>query len=210
MKNRNALSDQYFKKHPLQARCGAAFVYMQLTMDEELEREFKEQMKNHPMQPKNKDDQAEIDAAEDKDTLFRLMRRKMIAANRDALRHKILRHEEDMMPLIKKRLPTSRVDSFIDDSVWVFGFSRENPTPWILDHLQEIDDLFVRSQLDLILGLRGGEEVVPFLMDEVDFFEDDAIEDKMLVQGPLHGLYHIWLNDVQARTGQMASAGSKR
>ena len=48
------------------------------------------------------------------------------------------------------------------------------------------------------------------MMDEVDFFEDDAIEDKMLVQGPLHGLYHIWLNDVQARTGQMASAGSKR
>lgn len=191
MKNMEVLSNHYFKKHPLNPRSGAGFVYMQLTMPPRMEKEMKEEMKDFKPSEKDKEDRRKIEAADDKDALFRLMRTPMIGANRDALRHKLLDYQEDMMPLIKKRLLTTKNDSFIDDSIWFLGHCKENPTGWILENYSSLDDHFIRSQLCVVLGIRGDVNVVPFLMEQEEFYETENIK-KGLEQGPLFGLRHMW------------------
>ena len=105
--------------------------------------QMREQMKNMSLTDKDREHEKAIAQAESKDEIFRLMRTKMIGANRELLHRKLGEHEEDVLAIIKEHIVTTKNDAFIDNAVWFLGVCKEDCTNWIWTHLNQVDDLFL-------------------------------------------------------------------
>ncbi len=65
-----------------------------------------------------------------------------------------------------------------------------NALGWILQCYSDVYDPYARSMLCLVLGFRADPEAIPFLMQQVDFFEK-RFPSETYDQGPLMALYEI-------------------
>ncbi len=194
------ISDGYFEQHRINPRSGAGFMYILMTSPPHVMEQMREQMKNMPLTDKDRVHEKAIAQAESKDEIFRLMRTKMIGANRELLHRKLGEHEEDVLAIIKEHIVTTKNDAFIDNAVWFLGVCKEDCTNWIWTHLNQVDDLFLQSLLCMILGIRGDESFIPFLKEKVDYFES-AFPGKGLEQGSLFGLRHMQARMAMAQQG---------
>ncbi len=59
-----------------------------------------------------------------------------------------------------------------------------------MEHSNEVRDPYARSMLYLVLGFRADTDAIPFLMQQVDFFEK-RFPDTTYDQAPLMALYEI-------------------
>lgn len=110
----------------------------------------------------------EIDSA---DALVNLMRRPMVLENKILLMSKLILHEADAMPLIRKRILTSGVYAYAETATEFMVRCTEDSCAWILQNYKSIRNPYMQSMLLLVMGYRGTEEMVPILMNETLRFE---------------------------------------
>lgn len=180
------LDKKYFEKHPLKEFSVARFEYSLYEMPEV------EKLANKAFKPDSNDlrDEAMIEAADTPDELLKCMRKGLLGSNRRKLREKVLAHEAEMKPLIKKRAITNLQDFFIENTLYFFLHCEENCCDWIMEQYDNMHSEYLKSQLCLVLGFRGDSSAVPFLMKEVERYER-WYPDKDYDQGPLLALYEL-------------------
>lgn len=134
--------------------------------------------------------QDEIQRETDPEMLLTWMRRDIFGANKIILRRRALEFEEAIMPLVKRRLLTSFVDSFIENAVRLFVHSEQNTTEWIIEHFNDIRNPYAQSMLCLVLGFRADEAHIPWLLDVHRAMKNDY-PGESFDQGPLLALYEL-------------------
>lgn len=184
------LSKEYIEEHPLNM-ISSPHMFWMLICNEEFRTELKERDKEGHSDPLQEDLEKAIEGETDPKVLFRYMRKMLDNINRGILMKQIYENEEEMMPILKKHILTSRVDHFIERTTEAFIFGKENPAEWIREHYFEVAEPYTQSLLCLVLGYRGSDKDVPFLKEEVDrlnVYGEEKKEDA-LDQGPLIALY---------------------
>ncbi len=180
------LSKKYFASHPLKELSAARFEYSLYTMA------GIEKIISDRFTPNLKDlqDEAIIDSAVKPEELLQCMRKGISGSNKQKLRNRVLDNEAEMKPLIQRRAITSLQDIFIENVLHFFLHCKENCCYWIIQQYDNICSEYMKSMLCLVLGFRGDVSAVPFLMKEVERFEQ-CYPDKSYEQGPLLALYEL-------------------
>ena len=118
---------------------------------------------------------------------FKLMRKPMTGMNRSKLRNRLLENEEMLMPLIKEKALKNGQDYFIENAFYFFAHAEEDCCNWIMSNFNDFRNEYMKSMLCLVLGIRGKEDVIPFLKSQVGRFIMDY-PDELFEQGPLYGM----------------------
>ena len=174
----------YLQKHPIEAYSAAMIMQDQIVRKEdwdEIERESYgadwDRLRSEYRQ-------------ESADGLFRLMRCDGSKVCHFLVVEAVLEREEEMLPIIKRRLLTTCNEFFVEAAARFLADCKENCAQWILAHYGEVRSPFMQSALCLILGLRADLSVADFLFREVEGFER-MYPDEMYEQGPLLGLDNL-------------------
>lgn len=139
------------------------------------------------IQPGEEALEAEIQKCTDAKQLVKYMRRPMSEPCHAVLIKRALLLEQEVLPLAEDLALRSVQDEFLDSFVEFVLYTRKNPSPWIMEHYSEIRSDFLRSQLCVVLGLRGTPKYIPFLLEEVDHLKGKDPSDP-LEQGPIVAL----------------------
>ena len=74
--------------------------------------------------------------------------------------------------------------------VWFMARCEENRSEWILQNYEAVREIYARSMLCLVLGFRADTAVIPFLMRQIERFEQQFPRDSF-EQAPLLALYEL-------------------
>lgn len=124
-----------------------------------------------------------IESAVLPDEMLRLMRKGLSGSNRSFLREKILEHEQELLPLIKEKCIRNKQDIFIENALHFFMLSNTNCCDWIMETYPQFHSEYLKSLFCLVLGMRGDESMIPFLMEEARRMEREY-PDEFYDQGP--------------------------
>lgn len=172
----------FLKSHPIKKFSSAKLEYS-LMLDNEFEKNVDKFMLSHNMNSEVEQIKSTIEAAS-VDELVNLMRKALMGNNRSILINRLLENEFAVMPLIKKKALTNMQDHFIECCVRFMNMCEENPCNWIIENYNQFKSEYLKSMLCLVLGFRGNESVIPFLMSETDRFSKFYPEENF-EQGPL-------------------------
>lgn len=145
--------------------------------------------KNEPSE-KDLKDKEEIEAAVDADTLVRLMRRKMSAANTELLRERLLRVQKVVNVPIMEKLYTSGQEVFALNALHYLLHADANYSIFLYKEYEEIRSEFMKSMICLVLGIRGAKEMLPMLMQEAKRMSVHFPQEQ-LYQGPVIGAMEL-------------------
>lgn len=172
----------FLKAHPIESISAARLEYSMLT-DHEFDKKVEKSLSSHDMDNEAEQIKSNIEAAS-ADELVNLMRKPLMGKGRSILMSRLLENEAAVMPLIKKRALTTMQDDFIECCVRFMNMCEENPCIWITENYNKFKSEYLKSMLCLVLGFRGDEAMLPFLMSETDrfgkFYPNESFE-----QGPL-------------------------
>ena len=70
------------------------------------------------------------------------------------------------------------------------GQGEENCSEWILQNYEAVREIYARSMLCLVLGFRADTAVIPFLMRQIERFEQQFPRDSF-ERAPLLALYEL-------------------
>lgn len=133
-----------------------------------------------------------IEQTEDANALVKLMRKHLCAVNRDALRIRLLKHEQEVLPLIKEKAMTTMQDDFIENAIYVLLRCRENCSAWILEQYEEFRSEYLKSLLCLVLGFKGEKELISFMMRETDRYVREY-PGEYFEQGPVLAVQELYV-----------------
>lgn len=131
-----------------------------------------------------------ISQAETEKDFFRLMRKPLSWENQELLVEKMVPREEQLAPFILEKSLRNMQDNFVETATSFFMRARQDYSPWILEHYDEIQNAYMKSMYCMILGMRGDESIAPFLETEYANFEAFC-PGQGFEQGPLIGLHEI-------------------
>ena len=110
--------------------------------------------------------------------------------NRGVLIKKALEFEEVLLPMVVEKLIRSYHDIFIENSIDLLAKSYKDYTPLLKEKYAEIRSPYVQSLVCLIIGLRGEEDTIPWILDR--FFEMKKLyPGETYDQGPLLALHEL-------------------
>lgn len=179
--NKNKLK-LFLRSHPIKKFSAARLEY-RLMMDYEFEENVEEFLSSHNINNEAEQIKSTIEAAS-VDELVNLMRKSLMGNSRSILINRLLENETAVMPLIKKRALTNMQDRFIECCVRFLNMCEENPSDWIIENYNGFKSEYLKSMLCLVLGFRGDESMLPFLMSETDRFSKYYPKESF-EQGPL-------------------------
>lgn len=177
-------TSSYLQEHPISKFSGAMIIQDQIEFKEDWE-ELEKKRYGEDLEGIRREYRKE-----NADGLFRLMRSDGGKISHFSVVKAALEREEEMFPMIKRRLLTTLNDWFIEDATLFLAWSKENCTQWILENYEEVRSPYMKSNLCLILGGRAALSVADFLFGQVDRFEKEYPEE-LYEQGPLLGLEHL-------------------
>lgn len=122
--------------------------------------------------------------------IMRLLRTDVSACNKSALREKALSYEDAILPEIKRRILTTQLDVFVENALHIFVRCKDNPSEWLIAHLDDIRSPYARSMMCLALGFRADLSAVSFLMRHFKALRDLSHDD-LFEQGPLLALSEL-------------------
>ena len=117
------------------------------------------------------------------DGLLRLMRKSLSGKNASLLREKIVDHEQELLPLIKEKCIRNKQDVFIENALHFFMMSNTDCCDWIMEAYSQFQSEYLKSMFCLVLGMRGDESMIPFLMNEARRMKKEY-PDEFYDQGP--------------------------
>ncbi len=131
-----------------------------------------------------------IQSEQNPEEIFQLLRKKIDVVNRVDLIKRALEFEEVLLPMVTEKLMRSNHDIFIENSIRLLARSKKDYSPLLKEQYAEIRSPYVQSLVCLILGFRGEEATVPWMMDE--FYEMKKMHpNETYNQGPLLALHEL-------------------
>jgi len=128
-----------------------------------------------------------IRACNEPDAIFKLLRKDFEVISGAVLVEKALEYEDEIMPKVVEKLIRNSHDTFIENAIKLLAKSRENYSNQLIERFAEIRSSYVRSLVCLVIGLRAGEEAVPWMMERYLEMKKVGTEDNC-EQGPLLAL----------------------
>ena len=131
-----------------------------------------------------------IQSEQNSEMIFQLLRKKTEMVNRGLLVKKALEFKEVLLPMVVEKLIRSCHDIFIENSIELLVKSNKDYTQLLKERYAEIRSPYAKSLICLILGLRGSEDTIPWMMDR--FFEMKRLyPGETYDQGPLLALHEL-------------------
>lgn len=129
-----------------------------------------------------------INKAED---VVSYMRRIKAPSNYSILMQKAIEYQDDVVPLIWKRICTSAHDVFIECTAVLLANADNKYTEQLYDFFPNIRNTYARSVLCIVFGVKQKEEYAQLLMEQFKKIKEES-PDEDYEQGPLLALYLIY------------------
>lgn len=191
------LTKDYFHRHPVKEHSAARLMYSMLLMPEVISSMEKmlPELRGLAAQrgialPDSTQQMVELEQEEDTGRLLRMLRQELTPDVRGALLKKLLKREEEALPEVRRLILRTFNDNAIENCVRFMTQCEENCSDWILQNYEKVWEPYARSMLCLVLGFRAGTGVIPFLMRQVERFEQQ-FSGHSFEQAPLLALYEI-------------------
>lgn len=191
---RKLLSKKFFRDNPYTEGTAQQVAYT-LLLSEEVEETARDIILEEGHLTKKRleqiaQEEAMIQAEEDPEKIFNLLRKNLDSVNCLVLINKALDYEEEILPKVAEKLIRSDHDTFIENAVRLLARSKTDYTALLRERFDEIRSPYVKSLVCLVLGFRGGEDTIPWMMDRYwELQEKYPMED--YDQGPLLALYEL-------------------
>ena len=131
-----------------------------------------------------------IQSEQNPEEIFQLLRKKIDGVNRVDLIKKALEFEEVLLPMVMEKLMRNYHDIFIENSIRLLARSKKDYSPVLKEQYADIRSPYVQSLVCLILGFRGQEDTIPWMLDR--FFEMKKLyQGETYDQGPLLALHEL-------------------
>ena len=170
----------------------AADIEYSLNVNPEIQKAASKAM--NEIRPETEEEKAlrkKIAECNDPSGLVDLMRKPMPLTIRTELRCKLIENEDSVAELIKAKCMRNSFDIFIENAVNFFIKSKRNYSDWIVENYFLFHNEYMRAMLCLVLGFRGEVELIPFLMDEAERFEDNY-PDELYERGPVLAVQELY------------------
>lgn len=188
-KNMTAKLPEEYKDNQIEYTSPAYVRYM-LETDEQMKAEFKERMESYPELPQDREIRETLESLSTADDFFRRMRRELREQGKAVLQKELLKKEELVADMIKKRALTNLIDVFVDQATHFFINCKEDPCEWIMENYEKIRNPYTQSMMCLVLGFRGNESHIDFLLRQ----EQDLLRrfpEESFDQGPVVAVYML-------------------
>lgn len=191
---RKLLTKKFFKDNPYREHSVQRFVYSAL-LYKGMEDDVSKILMEHG---KFGEDRLEaiarekdmILAEQNPGAIFQFLRKKLDGTNRPVLIERALEFEGEILPMVVEKLVRSNHDTFIDNAIRLLAWSEKDYSPLLLERYAEFRSPYVQSLICLILGFRGKEDIIPWMLDK--FFEmKKCYPDETYDQGPLLALHEL-------------------
>lgn len=191
---RALVSKKFFRDHPYAENSVQRFVYSTL-LCKELEQVAADFLVGHGELGAGRiadaaDEKAMIAALDDPEAIFQLLRKKIDTVNRAVLIEKALEYEAEIMPNVCEKLLRSDHTTFIENAIRLLARSEDDYSAPLRERYKEIRSPYVLSLVCLVLGFRGDEHTIPWMMDR---YRELASRhpDETYSQGPLLALHEL-------------------
>ncbi len=183
------LNDDFFKKHPIKTDSVARFEYSLFQMPELMEEIDRQCVKRFGKDEHSIAMRSDIEQETDPEALLNWMRKPMDGLCKSVLQKRVLTLESSMEDGIKAKTLTVMQNTFIENAVSFYLYSKENYSEWIYLHYPEVRSEYMKSMLCLVLGCRGERGMIPFLAGELERMEIARMME--YAQGPLMALFEM-------------------
>lgn len=129
-----------------------------------------------------------LDRAED---IVSCMRKIKDPTNISLLIHRALEYQDDVMPLIMKKICVSGYDVFIENTAILLANADIKYTEQLYDIFPDIRNAYARSELCIVFGVKKKAEYTQLLMDQFKKIKEER-PDEDYEQGPLLALNLIY------------------
>ncbi|MDE7203412.1 MAG: hypothetical protein K2O91_16295 [Lachnospiraceae bacterium] len=119
------------------------------------------------------------------------MRKLKDPVNSGLLLEKALDYQNEVMPLVLKKICTSGHDVFIERAAILIANADEKYTKQLYDIFPDIRNAYARSELCIVFGVRKKAEYTQLLMEQFKRIKEER-PDTDYEQGPLLALYLIY------------------
>ncbi|NLV47179.1 MAG: hypothetical protein GXY22_00780 [Clostridiaceae bacterium] len=191
---KSLLTKKFFRDNPIEELSTQRFVYSILTHNgiEELANEYVLEYADLGAErlERIKKEREQIQSEQDPDELLNLLRKNLELNNRVDLVKRVLEFEEELVPKVVEKLVRSDNDNFIDNAMRLLARSEQDYSPLLYKRFNEIRRPYVQSMVCLILGIRGGEEIIPWMINQYQEMKR-LYPDETYNQGPLLALHEL-------------------
>lgn len=192
----SVLPKNFFLDNPIKEVSAAHLTYFQIQtimmsgLHEEIEETVLASMDEdrYKLYEQEKQNIQEIDSAED---VIKYMRKIKEPYNRQWLIEKALDMQEEVVPLILKRILTSGHDVFIENAATILANADIRYVETLGDIFLDIRNKYARSEMSLVFGVKRRDEYAPLLLEQYKQMKDSKGDDDY-EQGPLLALYLIY------------------
>lgn len=193
--DRRKISEDFFDEHPLEQLSTAQLTYFRMItiMMSDLEELVNETVisvmeeSRHEQYLAEKERFMNLDKAED---IVSYMRKIKNPVNCSLLIQKALEYQDDVIPLVLKRLCKSGHDVFIENAAVLIANADIKYTEQLYDIFPDIRSAYARSELCIVFGVKKKAEYTQLLLEQYALIKKER-PDKDYEQGPLLALYLI-------------------
>lgn len=132
----------------------------------------------------------QIIAEDDPRALLRWLRKSVDPVNRPVLREQALLYQDTVMPQVVAMLRTSLNDFFIETGIFLLVDCEHNYVGDLLAMYDSIRSPYTQSLICLVIGMRGEESVIPWMMEQYKTMRGKYLEENY-AQGPLLALSEL-------------------
>lgn len=188
------LTKKFFRDNPCLKNTVQQFVYSYLLYDgiENVANEMiiKNGLLNNERLEHIRQENEHIKSEQNPEAIFQLFRKKIDAMNQVELISKALAFDEVIFPMVIEKLLRSNHHIFIENSMRFLAKSQRNSSLLLQEKYFEIRSPYVQSLICLIIGLRGEEDSISWMMDR--FFEMKKLyPNETYAEGPLIALHEL-------------------
>ncbi|MDY0281767.1 MAG: hypothetical protein RBR35_14545 [Salinivirgaceae bacterium] len=188
------LTKKFFRDNPCLKNTVQQFVYSYLLYDgiENVANEMiiKNGLLNNERLEHIRQENEHIKSEQNPEAIFQLFRKKIDAMNQVELISKALAFDEVIFPMVIEKLLRSNHHIFIENSMRFLAKSQRNSSLLLQEKYFEIRSPYVQSLICLIIGLRGEEDSISWMMDR--FFEMKKLyPNETYAEGSLIALHEL-------------------
>ncbi len=195
--NLKLLTKSFFKQHPIKEHSAARFIYSLILAPDKLYELvplfFQQAAETGLSLPDVGTSVEQVRQTESTADLLRMFRQAQTPDVRQALINALLQREAEVLPEIQRMTLKTFMDGIVESCVRFMAKCETNCSEWVLQHFEEIRAPYTRSMLCIVLGFRADPSVIPFLMQQLEYFEKH-FPNNSYEQAPL-----IALCEIQAR-----------
>lgn len=191
--DRRHLPNKFFAEHPLEEISAAKLTHFKIVTGKEgiLDQIFADVLTEHISEKRQRQSEEErnrIEQTDDPAALVELVRKGSEISNQALIVSKILRVQEEAMPLLLRRYRTSSLDHFIEVATEVFAQADKEYITELRKLYPEIRAPYAQACACLAFGMQGMGEEIPFLLNEYERFRKEYPKESF-EQHPLLALY---------------------